>query len=660
MVPLFVSLLFFCTVPQDIAGQSAAAGVPGAAALFERGKNSMSLDDWYSAAEAFIECLRLSPAHAEATAALAECYYELGEFDEALVWSRKARALSRGNMNMANLEAVTLVALGQLDGAAAIVSDILAREPYNREALFTAGELDIARGRSADALLRYRAAAQRYPDDRRLLVSMALVSSSLGDGEIALIYINQALARHREDYRVFYYAAYINAQNGSLSQAIRYATQALYFKPGFAPARSLLASLRYRSGQFEEAARLADESIAASREDIFAWYLKGISLTRLGRSSEAITVLGNALIVNPSDEFVRAALEETLIAATGLEDPRRKRWADWHFQQAKDFRSRNLIEQSLFEYRRGLRLDPYAFSRREYAELLRIQGYPARYLEELRFLQDLGAGDRSMNDAVEAYSSLLSNSLFRQWQINPVELAQRYWKIAVFSLAEQSGFYHVDSGAVSAALVKELLVHDRNILPANLELRQLSFSQAFRQAREAGVDYFILVSVAEGERDISIKAELFTGSTGAPAGTFSSYRTGPDRLRNATRGITEQLASSLPFRAKLVMRKQAQGLIDKGRVDGVKAGETYDIVKKGRPQILNQGIGLSYTNDDLAGKITVEYVDEEIALGSIVRNGFFDRIEIGDEIILQAAKGSRTPPETALNPELQNLLRRLR
>jgi hypothetical protein len=64
------------------------------------------------------------------------------------------------------------------------------------------------------------------------------------------------------------------------------------------------------------------------------------------------------------------------------------------------------------------------------------------------------------------------------------------------------------------------------------------------------------------------------------------------------------------------MRKQAQGLIDKGRVDGVKAGETYDIVKKGRPQILNQGIGLSYTNEDLAGKITVEYVDEEIQLAA--------------------------------------------
>jgi hypothetical protein len=44
----------------------------------------------------------------------------------------------------------------------------------------------------------------------------------------------------------------------------------------------------------------------------------------------------------------------------------------------------------------------------------------------------------------------------------------------------------------------------------------------------------------------------------------------------------------------------------------------------------------------------------------MARNGFFDRIEAGDEIILQTAKDSRTPPETAVNPELQSLLRTLR
>ena len=661
LIYIIATAIFF-PCPQNLAAQSSAgaSGVSPAIVYYEQGKNALALEDWYTAAEAFIECLRINPAHAEGTAALAECYYELGEFDEALVWVRKARTLARGNMSLANLEALALTALGRLEPAAQIVSEILAREPYNREALFASGELDIARGRAAEALLRYREAVNRYPDDRRLLISIALVSGSMGDREMALSYINRALTRHPEDYRVFYYASYINAQNGQLSPAIRYATQALHFRPGYGPARSLLANLRYRTGEYEEAARLADESIAANRQDTGAWYLKGLSYIRLGRYDDAITVLGNALSVDPNDEFIRTALEDTIIAVSGLEDPRRSRWASWHFSQARDFRSRSLIEQALFEYSRGLRLNPYAQDRREYAELLRLQGFPARYLEELRFLSDLGRGDRSLNDAVEAYNSLLSNALFRRWEADPFELTERHWKIAVFSLAGQSSFYHVDSGAVAAGFLKELLVHDRNISPLNPELRQPSFSQCFRAAREAAADYFMMVSVQENDRDISIKAELFTARTGAPAGTFYTYRTGLQRMRNASRGIIEQLGSSLPFRAKLLMRKQAQGLIDKGRADGVKEDQIFDVVKKGQAQVLNEGIGLTYTNDDLIGKLTIKNVDEEVAAGILARNGFFDRIEAGDEIIFQADKDTNPPRETAINPELRSLLRTLR
>ena len=670
---VIVTLCLLCLplvlIPAPLAAQSGtrgggvvggSAGAAEAAVFYERGRQYMSLEEWYKAAEALLECIRLNPAHAEGNAALAECYYELAEFDEALVWVRKARGLARGNMATANIEAFILIALGRLDDAASAIAAILEREPYNREALFAAGELDVARGRSADALLRYREATRRYPDDRRLLISLALVSGSLGDNKTALSFIDRALEQHPDDYRVFYYAAYVNAQGARLPQAIRYAEQALYHKPGYGPARSLLAGLRYRNGEYADAERLADQSITANREDMGAWYLKGLSLIRQNRNAEAIIVLANALAVNGEDEFIRALLEETLTVITGLEDPRRARWASWHFERAREYRSRNLIDQAIFEYRRGLRLNPYARDRREYAELLRLRGYPARYLEELRFLQDQGLADRSLNDAVESYNALLWGALFRQWQVNPVEITGRHWKLAIFSLTGQSSFYHVDAGAIAASGVRELLIHDRNIAPANLEIRQPSFSQAFRTAREAAADYFVIVSVVENERDISLKAELFVARTGAKAGVFHTFRTGQDRLRGAARGIADQLGAALPFRGRLVTRRQAQALIDKGRADGVKNGDVYEVVKKGRPQIANEGIGLVYAADDLVGKITIENADEEVAAGSLARSGFFDRIEAGDEIILQTEKDGKTPPESAANPELRSLLRTLR
>jgi tetratricopeptide (TPR) repeat protein len=632
-----------------------------APALYEQGRAYMMLEEWYAAAEAFTGCLRVNPAHADAASALAECYYELGEFDQALSWTRRARSLSRSNTSLANLEAFTLIALGRLNEASVIIDQVLKDEPYNREALFAAAELDIARGRAGDAVLRYREAVRRYPDDRRLLVSLALVSGSLGDTDSARAYIERALLQHTGDYRVHYYAAYLASRDGRLNDGTAHAEDALYYRPAYTPARFLLASLRYRSGQYEEAASLADELINIKREDSLSWYLKGLSFIRMGRLNEAQTLLSTAAVIAPDDEFIRSALEELLISNTRVEDPSRRRWASWHFEKARGFRTANLMEQALFEYRRALRLNPYAPERREYAELLRLQGYPARYLEELSFMQNLGLADQAINDAVESYNALLSTALFRRWDVDPVMITKPHWKLAVFSLASQSAFYHADAGAGASSYIKDLLVHERNILPMEIELRQPSFSAAFRSAREGGADYFLVLSVSENERDISIRGELFVARTGAQAAVFNAFRTGQDRLRNASRGIVEQLSAALPFRAELLLRRLDQGLIDKGRSDGVKDGAEFDVVLKGRVELLNEGIGFSFAPEELVGKITIEKADEEVSAGRLARTGFFDRIGPGDEIIIAAAK-SNTQSSVSLpsDPELRVLLRMLR
>ena len=259
--------------------------------LYNSGRAAMAREAWYDAVESFLEVLRINSSHAEATAALAECYYTLSEFDEALKWVRNARSLARGNVSLANLEGRVLIALGQLNEASRIISEVLAKEPYNKDALFAQAEMDIARGRAGEAITRYREAARRYPDDQKLLLSLALVLGSLGQHNEAKTYIDRVLAQHSEDYRVYYYAAYLASRGNRISEGIRYAERALFFRSTFIPAKTLLAKLRYMQGQFDEAARLADEIIAFNREDAGAWYLKGMAFSRMGRRQDAITVL---------------------------------------------------------------------------------------------------------------------------------------------------------------------------------------------------------------------------------------------------------------------------------------------------------------------------------------------------------------------------------
>jgi tetratricopeptide (TPR) repeat protein len=646
---------------------------------YNQGQRAMLNEDWYAAVEDLLECLRLNPAHAEGAAALAECYYELAEYDEALVWARKARALARLNMEAANLEAAVLIALGRLDEAAAIVNHVRSREPYNRNALFIAAELEIARGSAGDAVRLFREAERRMPDDRRLLVSLALVLGSLGDTEAARQYIERAEESRPDDYRVYYYAAYLGSRAGRINAAIQDAGRALALRPGFIPALSLLASLRYRNGEYAEAALLADRIIDSRRDDAGAWLLKGMAYSAMGRANDARMALETAIGFNGEDEFIRIALEELVINTTRLEDPLRRRWAAYHFDRARSYRGRNLYGEALFEYRRGLRLDPYATERLDYAETLKLQGYPEMYLAELRFLRDLGpeitGGSKpvdmqSVNDQIEIYGDVLGDGLAKRWNVEPSE-PRPHWNIAVFSVASQSAFYHTDAGYITSQYIKDILIHDGNIDTPDLQARQPSFAAAFRTARERGAsgapapDYFLVVNVLENERDLAVNAELYVARTGAKAGVFSVYRTGGDRLRNAARNIVEQLGNALPFRAALLRRAAGEGLIDKGRMDGCREDAVYQIVKKGRLDVRNEGIGLQYSEGDVTGTFTPALVGEELTSGAIARAGFFDLIAAGDEVVAMpdtAAAGTQTagtqPP--AADPELRAILRTLR
>jgi hypothetical protein len=402
-----------------------------------------------------------------------------------------------------------------------------------------------------------------------------------------------------------------------------------------------------------------------------------MALTRALRPEDARVTLERAISIAPNDEFIRAAFENLLISGTPLEDPSRARWARYHFERAAGLAKRYLNDEALFEYRRALRINPYADERMDYAQILKAQGYVELYLEELRFVQELGKGSRAINDAVETYNALLATSLPRVWDIKTEEL-KRHWNVAVFSLVSQSAYYHTDAAAVASSYIKDILAHDRNINIMNLETRENSFATAFRRAREAQTsdgaraDYFMIVSIFESENDITIKGELYVTRTGAKAAVFSRSRTGQDKLRNACINVAGQLSSAMPFRAAIIRRSADRALIDKGKIDGMEnalsGGAVFNVIKKGKLGIKGEGIGWEYSPSDLTGSFAVTQVDEEVSAGILTRQGYFDLIAVGDEIITETKTDEKTgdgaKAETAENitfdPELRALLMQLR
>ncbi|MCA1950059.1 MAG: hypothetical protein LDL24_05785, partial [Treponema sp.] len=201
-----------------------------------------------------------------------------------------------------------------------------------------------------------------------------------------------------------------------------------------------------------------------------------------------------------------------------------------------------------------------------------------------------------------------------------------------------------------------------NIAVISLEIRQASFSSAYRTAREAGADYFLILSVKEQDRDLSIQADMYVGRTGSRAASFSAYKVGQDRLRNGSRQIVSQLQAALPFRALILQRKANLVLIDKGKADGVAKSNTYQIIRKGSSVVRNEGVGLVYSPKDVIGTLVIDEVDELVSQGTATRAGFYDEITKGEEVIAIPEKGASqsVPQDVSIDPELRYLLRTLR
>jgi tetratricopeptide (TPR) repeat protein len=631
-----------------LAALTASALVADPVRLYEAGRAYQDQEQWYDAIESYQEALQENPSYNMAYQGLAESFYALGEYEEALTQVQKAEAYKRNDPALLDLHGFILVGLGKTAEAAAMFKQVLATWPNDVSARFGVAETEITAGRISAASALYTEALRRNPENRKALLSLALVNQEAGNAAAAREYIAKALQYHGDNPQVFYYAAYLSFADGKLGEAENRARTALSLKPDYDDAREILAAILYRSSRYSEVITLCDERIATDRNRASAWYLKALALEKLSRHEEAIRSAQTGIQVAPEDEILRSLMETIVIDNLKFEDPRRASWASWHVSKAVLFGQKNMSDQGLYEYRRALKINPYDTASREaYAKLLLTRGYPARYVEQLKFIQSLGKGSASVNDAVESYGKLLSNSVPAKWKIDPVYLDKAHIAITFYYQADAANFMHPDSERITAGMIGEVFAYNPGFKIEAPEAPVGSYSEAFRKSREKGDDYFALVRIRENARDVQIACDLYVARTGSVAEHFTVFRTGNDRYANAIRRLVQIMTQAMPVRGTVVNRFQADSVIDLGKADGIKVGQKFDVVPSSLVTVLNEGIGMRFSPEDVLGTFTVTTVDEDVSQGKLERGGFFDRINSGDTVLVKADQGDGTTAGTA-------------
>ncbi len=645
----FAALLLAAATP-SVAADARSSYLAGAVA--------QGAQDYALAVEKYKEALALNPAYLEPMRGLAESYLALEEYDEAERYAAMALTFDPGSADLQVLEGRIRIGQGRVADARALFSKVLAAQPNNVDARLGNAEADIAEGRPQSAAARYTQTLALAPESTSALLSLAMLSDESGDRAAAGRYYELAVKSHSADARVQLAAATWYAATGSFDAAEKAAQTALSLSPGLQSAQVLLGQIYLQTGRSADAISTLMAVVSASRDNELAWYELGLAYRRSGDAARALSSFANALQARPDDEVSRIAQEATAVESLSLGDAQRARMAADHVAQGQAQEQRGYLEKAIAEYRRALLLDPTSRDARVgYARVYRTLGFPAKFLSELQVLAKLGVTDTYVSDQVEAYTSRLAGSVSTAWGYDQYNLDRRRYVIPVYTLAAQNRLIHPLAGEDIARYFVFLLGRYDPVTVPDQAPGVSGFDDAFRAARAAGTDYFVVLSVDESDRSLSATADVYLSRTGGRVASFGDFRTGNDRVRDGLMQLAADVAGTLQPRGRLLVRKFGQGLIDLGAMQGVKPGDVLPIVRQGAVRLRPDGPGLAWDPRDVLGDFTVTATDEVVSEGSIAGRGYFDYVNIGDEVVVPGPQAP--PPQVTPAQRSGNILTRL-
>lgn len=630
-----VNLIFFAMVCSICFSQN------NSASLYKKALEFQQREDWQSASQYFLDTVHANPAYGDAWFRLAQCTYQLGQYELVLTYLDTAEKYSRSNNAIKNLRGMCYISLGRTKDAKAIFESVLRSSPNDLESRFGLAEIELLDGKISAAEVMYKEAISRDPTNRKALLSLAFISSQLGKQREAQNYMNTAMRFYSGEASVHYMSAGLAAMNGNYAEAERQARNSIELNAGHNKSYEMLASVLFEQKKYNEVISASDAIIKRNRNSSLAWYLKGLAFQKLGRIQDAISAWSTGISISPQDEVMRFALELQVAKDLAIEDGRRKNWASYHIKNADNFSKRFDFTGASFEYQRALKVDPInETARLAFANMLELNGLHELYLEQLKFLQNIRENrERTirqirMDDRVEAFDSLLEDALSKKWGVQPFYMDKIRWHLGIYYTQSKMQFVHADNARITAEAAKDMFSGISVTAVKALASPVAGFAEAYRNARNANEDYFVVLTVNEGERDITLSATMYSGRTGSVVKEMSFYGTGNNRYVNVLRRFRSDILSSLPIRGKILDRSGFDLLIDVGKSEMIKNGAVFNVVRKGYLKTSDTTVGVTYSEEDLLGSITVTEAGEEVSEGFLTKRGFYDNVNIGDEVIL--------------------------
>ncbi|MBN1696128.1 MAG: tetratricopeptide repeat protein [Spirochaetales bacterium] len=633
-----------------------------AVSLYEQGRIAQIQEAFYRAIELYKASLDINPDYVAPIKGLAECYYYLGEYQEALRYTGDAKKYDKTDLELYNLEGMIYTGLKEFDRARERFEYVLGKEPNNIEARFGLAEIDIANGKTREAAKRYLETLSFSPRNKVALLHLAALYEEMGEEDTALAYLELAVKYHSNEPDVHYIMGKHYLEFFNDKRAEYHLKTAIALKSGYNEAKQLLAIVYFKRNSLQEAIMLMRQTLASEDQDElhFARYCLGLFYAESGMYEEAINNYAAALGIRYDDEISRMAAEHYAFRHLGIQNTMRKNLARYHYNEGKLLEEKSYLTSALVEYRRSLRLDyDWETARYAYARIYKKMGFPIKYLMELKVLKDdYKTKNREVLDEYDLHLMNLYDSVSYRWLpelraitggigisgeedtktlFDQYAVKQNSFSFALYTIPHKNRLIHPYGDRVMLGYLKDQLIRFRVVEVKNDGEAIDSFEAAFRGANELKSDFFIIVAFTERERSIEIVFTIYLTRIGSKLNEYNVYKTGNKRIQQALFAAADTIESSLPLNGTLLARKFNKGIIDLGTYHGIKKDDTLIIVKKGTLRLDHKDMVLVYTDDDVVGSFRVTATDEVISEGTIEKKGFFDFVNPEDAVIAEPA-----------------------
>lgn len=631
---------------------------------YREGQSAYQKEDFWGAVDAYRRALGANPRYLEAFQGEAEAFFALGEYDEAYRLIQEALKLGRLNSEVNVLYGRILLGQSKTEEALAKFQEVQNREPKNQAALFGLAEYQVMKSRLDLAASQFETIRRADPANARALLSLLYIYSEKNNRRAFEEVFAEALKYHSADPRVHFAAAQYWYGLHERAGARQELNAFLKLSDGKDVSGWLLqAELLIDEGKFAEAVQTLDSKILKGNlrggaKDPRAWYLRGTAQGDAGQVKEAVSAFRMALSFDPENETYRLALEDMLLRKTQPDEAQRVTAAQVHFDRAGDYSRKSYQALALDEYRRGLLLTPFSvkglWSR---AQIYKSQGLKTSFLEELEAVARTQPtyNPVEFQDELEIQRSLFRDSLPAKWGLKLGDLDQlnsygtnrlyRPYPTGVYYVLDDSDTADFRSVTVLAeTFCDEWGAWRSLLLPEGRERRSesvSSFNEAFLKARDSGQDFFAVLNFHQGLRDFTGEVKLYLGRTGRLVQTFAVYKKGSLHTTLGLRELAKSSADFFALRGSVVKRDGSRILINLGRRDGVAKDQKGILLRDGASQLTGDKSWVSYNETDVLGNGNVTAVDDWTSEAKVEKNGFFDSLAVGDEVLF-----IKDPPKT--------------